>query len=270
MAAGADLRKLADWQFIAKNHVVARHLKSSGIVVDRVADLASTSGQPTYVIGEQRELADMNPQAAVHLLATYRRLPAEQDLDFADYQTIVFPSSASVAELVSSLSQDQLEALRVLKCIAMGPKVAEKCHQVGLNNVVTVEPSYQAVLTVLKEAKKTLTKSAILIVSFGTTYPDTRKKSIGSVEQAFQRTFPDSKVFRAFTSNVVIKRIQKNEQIKIDTPTEALEKIRQVGFEQVYVQSLHLIPGIEYDLVKEVVAKFQPAFQKKLFLARHY
>lgn len=153
MAAGADLRKLADWQFIAKNHVVARHLKSSGIVVDRVADLASTSGQPTYVIGEQRELADMNPQAAVHLLATYRRLPAEQDLDFADYQTIVFPSSASVAELVSSLSQDQLEALRVLKCIAMGPKVAEKCHQVGLNNVVTVEPSYQAVLTVLKEAK---------------------------------------------------------------------------------------------------------------------
>lgn len=107
-----------------------------------------------------------------------------------------------------------------------------------------------------------LTKSAILIVSFGTTYPDTRKKSIGSVEQAFQRTFPDSKVFRAFTSNVVIKRIQKNEQIKIDTPTEALEKIRQAGFEQVYVQSLHLIPGIEYDLVKEVVVKFQSAFQK--------
>lgn len=107
-----------------------------------------------------------------------------------------------------------------------------------------------------------MTKSAILIVSFGTTYPATRKKSIGAVEKAFQATFPDFKVFRAFTSTVVIKRIQKNEQVKIDTPAEALTKIHQAGFEEVYVQSLHLIPGIEYDMVKKVVDQFQATFKK--------
>ena len=49
---------------------------------------------------------------------------------------------------------------------------------------------------------------AIIVVSFGTTYPETRKKTIQACEEAIQKRFPDFQVHRAFTSNVVIKRIK--------------------------------------------------------------
>lgn len=107
-----------------------------------------------------------------------------------------------------------------------------------------------------------MVKSAILVVSFGTTYPETRKKSIGALEREFQKAFPETQVFRAFTSDVVIKRVQKNEHMKIDMPIEALAKIQQAGYQEVFVQPSHLIPGIEYDLLKKQVANFQSVFNK--------
>lgn len=49
-----------------------------------------------------------------------------------------------------------------------------------------------------------MTKTAILVVSFGTTFPETRQKTIAATETAIQQAYPDATVFRAFTSNVVI------------------------------------------------------------------
>lgn len=58
------------------------------------------------------------------------------------------------------------------------------------------------------EGKVKMTK-AIIVVSFGTTYPETRKKTIQACEEAIQKRFSDFQVHRAFTSNVVIKRIKR-------------------------------------------------------------
>ena len=70
---------------------------------------------------------------------------------------------------------------------------------------------------------------AIIVVSFGTTYPETRKKTIQACEEAIQKRFPDFQVHRAFTSNVVIKRIKENEGISVPTVNQLLEQLKKDG-----------------------------------------
>ena len=65
---------------------------------------------------------------------------------------------------------------------------------------------------------------AIVVVSFGTTYPETRRKTIEACEQAIQEHFPAYPVHRAFTSNVVRRRIKKQEGLDIPTVKEVLER----------------------------------------------
>ncbi|MCH4164727.1 MAG: sirohydrochlorin cobaltochelatase [Lentilactobacillus diolivorans] len=107
-----------------------------------------------------------------------------------------------------------------------------------------------------------MNRVAVLVVSFGTTYPQTRQKTIEATENAFRTAFPNTKVFRAFTSNVVISRIKAHEGLQIDTPEEALDRIKDEGFDTVYVQSLHMIPGIEYHRLLQQVAKVRDRFSK--------
>ncbi len=108
---------------------------------------------------------------------------------------------------------------------------------------------------------------AILIVSFGTTYPKTRQKTIGAIENEFKKKFPEADIFRAFTSTVVISRIAKNEGIKIDTPVEALNRIYRMNFDRVYVQPLHIIPGIELHQMLNQVKQFKGKF-KQLIISK--
>jgi Cobalamin biosynthesis protein CbiK, Co2+ chelatase len=107
-----------------------------------------------------------------------------------------------------------------------------------------------------------MSKTALLMVSFGTTYPETRHKTIEATENAFRAAFPDAEVFRAFTSKIVVSRIKKNEGLSIDSPQEALAKIIAGGYDTLYVQSLHLIPSIEYHQVETAVAKEADHFKR--------
>lgn len=106
-----------------------------------------------------------------------------------------------------------------------------------------------------------MSKKAILAVSFGTTYKETRAKTIDATVSAIAQAFPDYVVRQAFTSTVVIKRINEQEGLHIDTPAEALQKLASAGFKEVYVQSLHFLPGIEYELLEKIVAEHQTDFE---------
>ncbi|AYM02462.1 sirohydrochlorin cobaltochelatase [Levilactobacillus yiduensis] len=106
-----------------------------------------------------------------------------------------------------------------------------------------------------------MTKTAILTVSFGTTYPATRQATIGATEQTIQQAFPQAQIFRAFTSKIVIHRIQSHEGLHIDSLDEALTKIQAQGFDQLWIQSLHLIPGIEYEQVVAAADRVRSTFQ---------
>lgn len=100
-------------------------------------------------------------------------------------------------------------------------------------------------------------KKAILVVSFGTTHEDTRKKTIDVIEEKVREEFKEYTVVRAFTSLGIIRILSKRDNIFIDTPEEALEKLYKEGYGEVVVQPLHIIPGSEYDYVKETVEKYK-------------
>lgn len=102
----------------------------------------------------------------------------------------------------------------------------------------------------------------ILVVSFGTTYEETRKLTIDSIEKEIAERFVDYDVKSAFTSHMIIKILKKRDRHIVDTPEEALEKIRELGYKEVIVQSLHIMPGEEYDYVSKVVENYKEVFEK--------
>lgn len=89
-------------------------------------------------------------------------------------------------------------------------------------------------------------KPALIAISFGTSYPETRKKTIEAVEEKLAKEYPEFDVFRAFTSNKVIKKIKEQEQMTILTVDQQMQKLIAEGYKEIYVQPLHIIPGSEY------------------------
>lgn len=105
-------------------------------------------------------------------------------------------------------------------------------------------------------------KKGILVISFGTSYADTRKVTIEACEEKIAASFPDYEVRRAFTSSIIIKKLKERDNIQIDTPEEALNKMKDEGFTKVIVQPLHIIPGLEYEEVLAVVNNFRGSFKE--------
>lgn len=101
---------------------------------------------------------------------------------------------------------------------------------------------------------------AILVVSFGTTYPETRKKTIGACEKAIHNHFSNYQVYRAFTSTIVIRRIKEKENRTIPTVKEALEMMKKQGIREVYIQPLHIILGAEYEKIVSQAKEFKEDF----------
>lgn len=102
-------------------------------------------------------------------------------------------------------------------------------------------------------------KKAILVVSFGTTFPDTMKTTIEATENKIRAEFPDYEVRRAFSSRIIIKRLAERDGIKIDTEKEALNRLKAEGYTEVIVQPMQITPGTEYELIEGVVKHAQMA-----------
>lgn len=104
------------------------------------------------------------------------------------------------------------------------------------------------------------TKKAILVVSFGTSHEDTRKITIEAIEADIQKAFPDYKVYRAWTSKMILAKLKKRDNLYIPNVTEAMEQMKADGVTHLIVQPTHVINGIENDLMKEEVLSFQDSF----------
>lgn len=95
-----------------------------------------------------------------------------------------------------------------------------------------------------------------MVVSFGTSHMDTMDKTIGAIERQIQSAFPGYAVYRAFTSQMIIRKLKKTKGLIIGTVGETMEQMRRDGVESVFVQPTHIIHGIEYDnMVAAVHAK---------------
>lgn len=93
----------------------------------------------------------------------------------------------------------------------------------------------------------------LLVVSFGTSYNDSRRLTIGAIENAIDAAFPDYSVRRGFTSQIIIDHVKKRDNVSIDNVEEALNRAINNGVKTLVVQPTHLMDGLEYtDLVNEV------------------
>lgn len=110
--------------------------------------------------------------------------------------------------------------------------------------------------------QNTAKKKAILVVSFGSTYEETMKRNIESTENKIRSAFPGYDVFRAFTSRMVIRRLAERDGLQVDTEKQALERLQAAGYQEVYVQPLHIVAGEEYEKVKRIVAAYAHAKEK--------
>lgn len=96
-------------------------------------------------------------------------------------------------------------------------------------------------------------KLGILAVSFGTTHLDTLDKAIRPTEEALSAAFSDAVIYRAFTSGMVRKRLERKFDIHVDSVAQAMERMRADGVDQAVIQTTLLIPGEEYDLLRREV-----------------
>jgi cobalamin biosynthesis Co2+ chelatase CbiK len=103
-------------------------------------------------------------------------------------------------------------------------------------------------------------ETEILVVSFGTSYNDSRIATIGEVEKAVQKAFPKASVRRAFTSQIIIRHVLKRDGEKIDNVEEALERAVNNGVKNLIVQPTHLMHGAEYDELITTLDNYKDKF----------
>lgn len=105
-------------------------------------------------------------------------------------------------------------------------------------------------------------KDAMVVMSFGTTFKDTRAKTIDATVDAIKAAHPNTKVITAFTSHIIRDRIQQKERITYPTPEEALAELKKDGYTRVALASLDVIPGMEYNYDAAVYNLYKDNFKK--------
>ena len=105
-------------------------------------------------------------------------------------------------------------------------------------------------------------KDAMVVMSFGTTYKDTRVKTIDATVDAIKAAHPNTKVITAFTSHIIRDSIQQKEGITYPTPEAALAELKKDGYTRVALASLDVIPGMEYNYDAAVYNLYKNDFKK--------
>ena len=105
-------------------------------------------------------------------------------------------------------------------------------------------------------------KKGILVVSFGTSHLDTMEKTIDVIERDVSRKFPECRVYRAFTSRMIIRKLKRTENMAVDTVEKAVKRMAADGIEDVIVQPTHIINGIENDHMMEDLMENMSCFKR--------
>ena len=101
----------------------------------------------------------------------------------------------------------------------------------------------------------------LLVVSFGTSFNDSRAEDIGGIEKALQKANPDWAVRRAFTAQIIINHVQARDGERIDNIDQALERAVANGVKNLVVQPTHLMHGAEYDELTEALDQYRDKFE---------
>ena len=104
-------------------------------------------------------------------------------------------------------------------------------------------------------------ENEILVVSFGTSFNDSRAEDIGGVEKALQAAYPDWSVRRAFTAQIIINHVEARDDEVIDNMQQALDRAVENGVKNLVVQPTHLMHGAEYDEMTEAINEYKDKFE---------
>ncbi|MGN8749481.1 sirohydrochlorin cobaltochelatase [Oscillospiraceae bacterium HCP3S3_D12] len=104
-------------------------------------------------------------------------------------------------------------------------------------------------------------ENELLVVSFGTSFNDSRAKDIKGIEDALQEAYPDWSVRRAFTAQIIINHVQARDDEKIDNMQQALDRAVANGVKNLVVQPTHLMHGAEYDEMNELLDRYKDKFE---------
>lgn len=104
-------------------------------------------------------------------------------------------------------------------------------------------------------------ENELLVVSFGTSYNDSRVQDIKGIEDALKEAYPDWSIRRAFTAQIIINHIQARDGEAIDNMQQALDRAVNNGVKNLVVQPTHLMHGAEYDEMVEAIEEYQDKFE---------
>ena len=104
-------------------------------------------------------------------------------------------------------------------------------------------------------------ENELLVVSFGTSFNDSRAADIKGIEDALQEAYPDWSVRRAFTAQIIINHVQARDGEKIDNMQQALDRAVANGVKNLVVQPTHLMHGAEYDEMNEMLDQYREKFE---------
>ncbi|MDM8535029.1 sirohydrochlorin cobaltochelatase [Clostridiaceae bacterium HSG29] len=103
-------------------------------------------------------------------------------------------------------------------------------------------------------------KKAMVIVSFGTSYADTRELTITATEDVFKEEFGSYDVYRAFTSQTIIDILEERDNIEVNNVKEVMELLTKEKYGEVVVQPLHVMNGAEYDEMSSIIDEYKGNF----------
>ena len=104
-------------------------------------------------------------------------------------------------------------------------------------------------------------ENELLVVSFGTSFNDSRAEDIKGIEDALAEAFPDWSVRRAFTAQIIINHVQARDDEHIDNMQQALDRAVANGVKNLVVQPTHLMHGAEYDEMVEAIDAYKDKFE---------
>lgn len=105
-------------------------------------------------------------------------------------------------------------------------------------------------------------KKAIVAASFGCSIKDSRERYIETVENTLKDTYKDIDCFRVFTSEIIRKKLKREENLDIDNMNSCLQKLKEKNYTHVYVSVTHVIPGYEYEKILRAVKEYKDCFEE--------
>ena len=104
-------------------------------------------------------------------------------------------------------------------------------------------------------------ENELLVVSFGTSFNDSRAEDVKGIEDALAKAYPDWSVRRAFTAQIIINHVEARDSENIDNMQQALDRAVENGVKNLVVQPTHLMHGAEYDEMTEAINGYKDKFE---------